>query len=71
MIKVTTIGNKEFIINEDHIEKIEEGPQSLITLTNGDKYIVIETSDEIIRRVIQYKRQIMNFSVQEGNNEWS
>lgn len=69
MIKVTSLGNKEFVINEDHIEKIELGPQSLITLTNGDKYIVIETSEEIIRRIIEYKRQIMNFSVQEESNE--
>ncbi|MEY7998707.1 flagellar FlbD family protein [Clostridium sp. Mt-5] len=58
MIKLTGLNDKEFVINADHIEKLTETPQSVITLTNGNKYIVQESNDEIIRRVIDYKRKI-------------
>lgn len=64
MIKVTGINEKEFVINEEHIEKIEEVPESMITLSNGKKYIVIESPDEIIRRVIEYKRKIYSFDIE-------
>lgn len=58
MIKVTGLDSKEFVINADHIEKLEEIPESLIVLTNGRKYLVKESIDEIINRVVAYKRKI-------------
>ena len=58
MIDVTGMDNKEFILNADHIEKIEEVPETLITLTNGKKYIVLESIDEVLEEVIKYKRRI-------------
>jgi flagellar protein FlbD len=68
MIRVTSLSNKEFIINAEHIEKIDAVPESLITLTNGNKYIVIESFDEIIGRVVEYKRKIHEVTSLEGNN---
>lgn len=58
MIDVTGMDNKEFVLNADHIEKIEEVPETLITLTNGKKYIVLQSIDEILEDVIKYKRRI-------------
>ena len=58
MIDVTGMDNKEFVLNADHIEKIEEVPETLITLTNGKKYIVLESIDEVLAEVIKYKRRI-------------
>ena len=58
MIKLTGLNDREFVINADHIEKLTETPQSMITLTNGNKYVVKESNDEIIRKVIEYKRKI-------------
>jgi flagellar protein FlbD len=58
LIKLTGLDNKELVINSDHIEKLEQVPESIITLTNGNKYLVKESNDEIISRVIQYKRRI-------------
>ena len=43
MIDLTGMNNKEFALNADHIEKIEEVPETLITLNNGKKYIVLES----------------------------
>jgi len=58
MIDVTGMNNEEFILNADHIEKIEEVPETLITLTNGKKYIVLQSIDEVLEEVIKYKRRI-------------
>lgn len=60
MIEVTGMNNKEFILNADHIEKIEEVPETLITLTNGKKYLVLESIDEIKNEVIRYKKRIFS-----------
>lgn len=42
MINVTAMNNKEFILNADHIEKIEEVPETLITLTNGKSILCLK-----------------------------
>lgn len=60
MIKLTGIDLKEFILNADVIERIDEMPQSVITLTNGRKYIVTETADEICEKVIEFRRKILS-----------
>jgi len=47
MIDVTGMNHEHFILNADHIEKIEEVPETIITLTNGRKYIVLESVEEV------------------------
>ena len=61
MIRITGMNSKEFVLNADHIEKIEEVPETLITLTNGKKYIVLETVEEVIEEVIRYKNKIVTY----------
>ncbi|MCX7779276.1 MAG: flagellar FlbD family protein [Negativicutes bacterium] len=60
MIRVTRFKaqDHEMIINADLIETIEETPDTVITLTTGKKLIVEETADEIVRRVVEYKRAL-------------
>ena len=52
MIEVTGMNQQKFILNADHIEKIEEMPETIITLINGKKYIVLESIDEVKNEVI-------------------
>lgn len=63
MVELTGMNNKSFILNADHIEKIEEVPETLITLTNGKKYIVLETIDEVIEEVVRYKNRIVTYKL--------
>ena len=60
MIYLTGMDKKEFILNADHIEKIEEVPETLITLTNGRKYIVLEEIDEVREEVLRYKSKMFS-----------
>ena len=58
MIVVKKINGQEIIVNCDLIETIEFAPHAVMTLTTGEKIIVDETRDDILRKVIEYKRAI-------------
>ena len=59
MIILTGFKGNEFVLNSEHIEKVEEILGSTtITLVNGNKYIVLESSDEIIEKVIKFKKEV-------------
>ncbi|WP_138202628.1 flagellar FlbD family protein [Haloimpatiens lingqiaonensis] len=60
MIELTKMTHKKFILNAEHIQEIEEVPETLITLTNGKKYIVLESVEHVVREVIKYKRKIFS-----------
>lgn len=57
MIEVTRINNTRFVLNADCIETVESTPDTVIGLTNGKKYIVVEKVEEIVNRVIEYKQK--------------
>lgn len=63
MIEVTGMNQKKFILNADHIEKMEEMPETIITLTNGKKYIVLETIDDVRNKVLEYKNRIFTYKI--------
>lgn len=59
MIKVTRLrAREELVLNAELIETVESTPDTVVTLTTGHKIIVQETPEEIIRRVVEYKRAI-------------
>ena len=58
MISLTRINGNGFVLNSDLIEHIEMTPDSVVTLTNGQKFVVRESSDEVVRRVIGFRRAI-------------
>lgn len=65
MIKVTRFNGEEFVINCDLIEHVEHTPDTVITLTSGHRFVVKESVDEVIGRVLLFKRSIYQF----GSNE--
>jgi len=60
MIKLTRLSQEPLVLNSDLIEYLEITPDTVITLTNGQKLRVSETSDEVIARVIEFRRAILN-----------
>lgn len=59
MIRVTRINRAPLILNSDLIEHVETTPDTVITLTNGQKFMVLESADEVVRRVAQFRREIL------------
>ena len=62
MIKVKRLNGKEFVLNSDLILYIEETPDTIITLTTGQKVILDDTVDDIIKKVVEYKAGILNYT---------
>jgi flagellar protein FlbD len=64
MIKLTKFKTRDhdFVLNAELIETVEETPDTVITLTNGKKLIVEEPMDEVVRRVMDYRRGIFRNS---------
>jgi flagellar protein FlbD len=63
MISLTRLNDTSVVINPDLIVIIEEIPDTLITLSNGEKITVKEKVQEVIRRVIEFRRRIFNPSI--------
>lgn len=67
MVILKRINGKEFVLNSDLIEFVEATPDTVVTLTNGKKIVVKETVEEIIDKVINYKREIYKSLLNIGN----
>lgn len=58
MIHVTRINRTPLILNSDMIEHMETTPDTVISLTNGQKYVVLEPAEEVVERVVEFRRRL-------------
>lgn len=63
MIQLTRINRKPLVLNADLIEYIENTPDTMIRLTSGQTMMVLETVEEIIDRVIQFRQRVAQLPV--------
>jgi flagellar protein FlbD len=62
MIQLTRLNNHPLVVNSDLIKFVEQSPDTVITLVNGDKIVVRESADEVLQRVVQFRRSVMQAS---------
>jgi len=67
MIQLTRLNGQPLTINSDLVKQIENSPDTMITLVNGEKIIVRETVEQIVERTVAFRRRVldglgMNFS---------
>jgi flagellar protein FlbD len=58
MIYLTRLNRVPLIVNSDLIEHIEVTPDTMVVLTSGEKYLVLEVPDEVIDRIIKFRRAV-------------
>lgn len=58
MIQLTRLNHIPLILNSDLIEHIEVTPDTVITLTTGQRFLVLETAEEVVDKVISFRRAI-------------
>lgn len=58
MIHLTRINRTSLVLNSDLIEHIEVTPDTVISMTTGQKFMVLESADEVIHRVIRFRQSI-------------
>lgn len=58
MVRLTRLNHAPMVLNSDLIERIDITPDTVITLTNGEILRVRESAEEVVRRIMEYRRHI-------------
>jgi flagellar protein FlbD len=59
MIQLTRLNHVPLVLNSDLIEHVEVTPDTVVTLTTGQKIIVLESAEEVVERVIRFRKSII------------
>ena len=71
MLEVTRLNGQKIVINCDLIEYIDANPDTTISLTTNNRYVVKESVEEVLTRIINYKKEIFsqNININKNNKE--
>jgi flagellar protein FlbD len=58
MIPLTRLNHVRLVVNSDLIEHIEVTPDTVVALTTGQKFLVLESAEEIVERIVQFRRRL-------------
>ncbi|MGO9096903.1 MAG: flagellar FlbD family protein [Bryobacteraceae bacterium] len=58
MIRLTRLNHGLFMLNPDLIEHLEMTPDTVVTLTNGHQFMVRESADEVVERIVEFRRTV-------------
>lgn len=59
MVEVVGINGEAFLINATLIEKVEFIPETKITLTTGKYYLVRDSKEDLVNKIIKYNQKII------------
>ncbi|MCU1274332.1 MAG: flagellar FlbD family protein [Bryobacterales bacterium] len=60
MIQLTRLNHVPLVLNSDLIEHMEVTPDTVVTLTTGQKIVVLESAEEVVERIIRFRRSIIS-----------
>jgi flagellar protein FlbD len=66
MIHLTRLNNSSLTLNSDLIKFVEQAPDTVITLVNGEKILVQKPVSDIVARIVEFRRRILA-----GTGAWS
>ena len=58
MVKLSRINGAEVTVNAELIETVEATPDTIVALTTGKRLMVVETVDQVVEKVMAYRRSI-------------
>lgn len=59
MILLTRLNGVPFAVNADLIERVDSTPDTVVTMIDGRKYVVLESTDDVIERVVAFRASIL------------
>lgn len=62
MIIVSRLNGERFGVNAEHIERAEETPDTVLTLVDGKKYLIRESMEDVIEKIVAYRARILRIS---------
>jgi len=60
MIQLTRLNNQPLTVNSDLIKFIEKAPDTVLTLVSGEKVVVLESSEQVLEKVVEFRRTILS-----------
>lgn len=58
MIHLTRLNGNSLVVNSDLIKYAEASPDTMLTLINGEKIVVLESCEEVVGRTIAYRARV-------------
>jgi len=59
VIGLTRLNGQGLAVNSDLIKFIENAPDTVLTLTSGEKIIVRESTEQVVERIIAFRRSVL------------
>ena len=59
MIVVTRLNGHRMLLNPDLIKTAEPAPDTTITLVTGEKLVVLEACDDLMRSIASYRSAVL------------
>jgi len=59
VIQLTRLNNTPLAVNSDLVKFVDAAPDTVITLITGEKVLVRESTEEVIRRIIEFRRAVL------------
>ncbi len=63
MISITRLDGERMILNDDQILYVEATHDTLLVLSTGERLRVLESPDEVVDRIAQWRQRIMGLSL--------
>ena len=60
MIRLTRLNHVPLIVNADLIEHIDMTPDTVVTLTSGQKFMVLESAEEVVDKVVCFRQMLLS-----------
>jgi flagellar protein FlbD len=59
MIHLTRLDGREFVLNGELVATVERTPDTVVTTTTGERFVVKESVDEVVERALAYRRGLL------------
>lgn len=66
MIRLSRLNGKEFVVNCELIKIIEETPDTVITLTTGEKWMIRESAQQVVAETLAYRKRLFQEPLSEA-----
>ncbi|HBB66290.1 MAG TPA: flagellar protein FlbD [Elusimicrobia bacterium] len=58
MIKLRKLNGTEIVVNAELIESVEAAPDTVLNLATGNRFLVKNSVDEVIAKIVEYKKKV-------------
>jgi flagellar protein FlbD len=71
MLALTRLNGHPFFVNCDLIKYLEASPDTVLALVTGEKLVVTEAPDEVVRAMLQYRAEVLRTAWPEAATAYS